>query len=332
MKPVGIIANPASGRDIRRLVSSADAAPISDKVSILVRMVRALDALGIERAVFMPDPNGIALQVAEGLRGELTATSIETLGLDRPEGNFRDSIRSAEAMRAMGCALIVVMGGDGTCRVVSKGCGDVPLLPVSSGTNNVFPQFVEGTLLGLAAAALALELVDPMGCCEQVPLLELLGSDGEVADIALVDLAVIDAEDIGSRAVWRPESIRELFLARARPTQIGLSSIGGWLRSVEPGQGLHLVLGQEGSPVSAPIAPGLIEPVRVVSHQPLEQGKARAIEQDRGVLALDGEREIVLSGDAPFFVRLSQAGPRVVDLEGTLDAAARAGMMTVPRD
>ena len=84
MKPVGIIANPASGRDIRRLVSSADAAPISDKVSILVRMARALNALGIERAVFMPDPNGIALQVAEGLRGELTATSIETLALDRP--------------------------------------------------------------------------------------------------------------------------------------------------------------------------------------------------------------------------------------------------------
>jgi ATP-NAD kinase N-terminal domain len=332
VKPVGIIANPASGRDIRRLVSYADAAPISDKVSILVRMVRALDALGVERAVFMPDPNAIALKVARELRGELKTTRIETLALDRAEGNFRDSVRSAEAMRAMDCALVVVMGGDGTCRVVSKACGDVPLLPVSSGTNNVFPQFVEGTLLGLAAAALALELVDPAGCCKQVPVLELLGNEGEVADIALVDLAVIDAEDIGSRAVWRPESICELFLTRARPTQIGLSSIGGWLRPMAPGQGLHLVLGQEGSPVSAPIAPGLIEGVRVVSAQSLEHGKTLPIEQGRGVLALDGEREIILSDDTPYFVRFSQAGPRVVDLEGTLDAAAQAGMMTAPRD
>ena len=84
MKPVGVIANPASGRDIRRFVSSADAAPISDKVSMLARMVRALDALGVERAVFMPDPNGIALKVAHELRGELKTTAIESLALDRP--------------------------------------------------------------------------------------------------------------------------------------------------------------------------------------------------------------------------------------------------------
>ncbi len=328
MKPVGVIANPASGRDIRRFVSSADAAPISDKVSMLARMVRALDALGVERAVFMPDPNGIALKVAHELRGELKTTAIESLALDRPEGNFSDSIRSAEAMRAMDCALIVVLGGDGTCRVVSKGCGDVPILPVSSGTNNVFPQFVEGTLLGLAAAALTLEIVDLSTCCEQVSVLELLGCGGEVLDSALVDLAVLDTDEIGSRAVWQAETIRELFITRARPTQIGLSSIGGWLPSPKRGKGLHLILGEEGEPVWAPIAPGLIQQVQVVSHRPLAEGETRQIKQRRGVVALDGEREIVLVPDRPLGVRYSRSGPRVVRLERTLDEAARAGMMT----
>ena len=331
MKPVGVIANPASGRDIRRLVASAEAAPVSDKVSMLVRMVRALDALGVERVVFMPDPNGIALNVAHQLRGELNTTTIETLALDRPEGNFVDSIRSAECMRAMGCALIVVLGGDGTCRVVSKGCGEVPILPVSSGTNNVFPQFVEGTLLGLAAAALTLEIVDPSFCSEQVPVLELLGRGGEVLDIALVDLAVLDTEEIGSRAVWREETIRELFLTRARPTQIGLSSIGGWLPPPEPGRGLHLILGEEGQPVAAPIAPGLIKQVQVVSHRSLAEGEPWQIGLDRGVVALDGEREVVLVPDRPLSVRYSRSGPRVIRLERTLEEAARAGMMTALR-
>ena len=185
-------------------------------------------------------------------------------------------------------------------------------------------------MLGLAAAALARGSVDPDACCEQVPVLELLGNAGEVADIALVDLAVIDGDDIGSRAVSRAETIRELFLTRARPTQIGLSYIGGWLQPLEPGQGLHLVLGKEGKSVSAPIAPGLIEQVRVVSHRPLELGKSQRIEQCRGVLALDDEREVVLSGDESVFVRFSQAGPCVVNLEHTLDEAAREGMPTVP--
>jgi hypothetical protein len=328
MKPVGVIANPASGRDIRRLISSADAAPISDKVSILVRMVRALDYLGVERAVFMPDPNGIAQKVAHELRGELKTTAIEPLALDLPGGNFRDSIRSAEAMREMGCALIVVLGGDGTCRVVSKGCGEVPILPVSSGTNNVFPQFVEGTLLGLAAAALALERVDPDACCEQVPVMELLGEDGEVADVALVDLAVIDAEEIGSRAVWRPESICELFLARVSPAQIGLSSIGGWFlpRDAAAGKGLYLELGEAGEQVAAPIAPGLIGRVGVVRHGVLADGEVYPIGQREGVIALDGEREVPLEGRR-VFVRYRVSGPQVVNLAQTLEKAALAGMM-----
>ena len=98
-KPVGVIANPASGRDIRRLISSADAAPISDKVSILVRMVRTLDALGVERALFMPDPQAIGGQVARALGGDLASTSVEILALERPQGNFLDSIRSADPKR-----------------------------------------------------------------------------------------------------------------------------------------------------------------------------------------------------------------------------------------
>ena len=42
----------------------------------------------------------------------------------------------------------VVMGLSGS---QPKGAGEIPLLPISTGTNNVIPEFIEGTIAGLAA-------------------------------------------------------------------------------------------------------------------------------------------------------------------------------------
>ena len=50
-----------------------------------------------------------------------------------------DSSRAAKAMREAGVGCIVTLGGDGTNRVVAKECGDIPIMPISTGTNNVFP-------------------------------------------------------------------------------------------------------------------------------------------------------------------------------------------------
>ena len=43
-------------------------------------------------------------------------------------------------MKELNVSCIVTLGGDGTNRVVAKGCGSVPILPISTGTNNVFPK------------------------------------------------------------------------------------------------------------------------------------------------------------------------------------------------
>ena len=47
---VGIIANPASGRDIRRLVSHASVFPTAEKANMVQRVFAALGALGVPRA------------------------------------------------------------------------------------------------------------------------------------------------------------------------------------------------------------------------------------------------------------------------------------------
>ncbi len=58
MSLVGIVANPASGKDIRRLVAHGSVFDNNEKGNILQRILLALDALGVERVSIMPDYYG----------------------------------------------------------------------------------------------------------------------------------------------------------------------------------------------------------------------------------------------------------------------------------
>jgi hypothetical protein len=331
MNPVGIIANPASGKDIRRLIASGTVVTNQEKINIIVRMVKAMDALGIEQVCIMPDPSHIGNRVIDEVAGELTTTDVALLDMPYILGTFKDSLRASAQMRDQGFAAIIVMGGDGTSRVVSKTCGDIPLVPVSTGTNNVFPQMVEGTLAGLGAGAIATGKVDQDKGCYRAPILELYNQAGELVDTALVDLVVVDAMDTGSRAVWEPDSIRELFLTRAHPSEIGLSSIGGWLHPIETiGEtALHVLLGPEGKTrVRAPIAPGLISEVNVIRHELFDENSPMPITHTPSTIALDGEREVVLREGEQMTVRFNRHGPLVVNLQRTLAEAAKIGLMS----
>ena len=52
---VGVIANPMSGRDIRRLVASASVFPNAEKASMVVRLTAAAGALGVGRVLVSTD-------------------------------------------------------------------------------------------------------------------------------------------------------------------------------------------------------------------------------------------------------------------------------------
>jgi len=330
MKAVGIIANPASGKDIRRLVANGTLVTNQEKINIVIRMIKAMDALAVENVFIMPDPSHIGQRVMDELEGELATSKVSILDIPYILGTFKDSMRASALMRERDYAAIIVMGGDGTSRVVAKTCGDIPLIPVSTGTNNVFPQMVEGTLAGLGAGVIATSKIDQDKCCSCAPILELRNEDNELVDIALVDLAVVDARDTGARAIWDPTSIRELFLTRAHPAEIGLSSIGGWLDPIkQPGeQGLHILLGEEGTTeLNAPIAPGLITPVNVITHRRFDESTPLPISYTPSTIALDGEREVVLRKGDKMTVHFNRQGPLVVNLEKTLVEAAKAGLM-----
>jgi len=329
---VGIIANPASGKDIRRLVAHATVVNNHEKVSIVRRLLLSLAAAGVERIEMMPDLFGIGSRALDGLRDRpdiLAATSIIDMVV---EGNAEDTLVAAQTLRAGGAGCIVVLGGDGTCRVVSRGCGEVPILAISTGTNNVIPTFVEGTVAGSAAAFVAQH---PEVAREQVAYRHkrlVVHLNGREADQALVEVAVVSAAFVGSRAVWEAGSLRQIWVTRAQPTNIGLSSVIGVLRPVDPWQpeGAAVSIGPDKRRVKAPLAPGAIVPVGAGEVTRILPGRRNPVAGERpAVLALDGEREIVLGQGDHAEVSLELDGPWLVDISRALHLAVAGGSFWV---
>jgi hypothetical protein len=315
---VGIIANPASGKDIRRLVAHGSVFDNHEKANIVRRVLLGLDSLGVERAWIMPDSFGIGARALDGLRG----ISLQVSALDMPTTfTSADSLRAASLMVSAGVGAIITLGGDGTNRLVAQTCGDVPLMPISTGTNNVFPSMVEGTLAGLAAGLVAQGRAD--AAVERVACLEVRFADS-APDIALVDVAVYDERFIAARAVWDPTRILELVLARVEPGSIGLSSIGAHLGL---NSAAHLRMGDGGQVVLAPIAPGVVAPVRVAAYRTLEAGdEVRLCHARPCTVAFDGEREVALAAYEEVCVKLKPDGPLVIDVRRAMAVAAQAGV------
>jgi predicted polyphosphate/ATP-dependent NAD kinase len=319
---VGLIANPEAGHDVRRVVSHASTFNNQEKVYIIRRVLMGLAAAGVERVAYLPEPVGLVRFAVDGLKG---GPRVEPL--DMPiYGRAGDSTEAGRRLAELGAGCIVTLGGDGTNRVVARGCGAVPLVPVSTGTNNVFPTLVEGTIAGLAAGVVAGGL-NGADVVRRRKRLEV-HIDGEPRDIALVDAAVSCEPFTGARAVWDPALVDELLLTRAEPSAIGLSAIGGQLEPLSPDDpdGLLVLIGPGSASVTVAIAPGMIRQVPITSYRRLRVGEGIELVERRGTIALDGEREIELYPRHRVQIRLSAEGPRVVDIPAAMRAAAAAGV------
>ena len=324
---VGIIANPASGRDIRRLVAHGTVFDNNEKTAIVRRVLLGLEAVGIRQVAYMPEHDfGILPRAITGLHGH--PLQLEASPLDMPVlGTSADSTRAAQLLAELGAGCIITLGGDGTNRVVAKGCGTVPLVPISTGTNNVFPTFLEGTVAGVAAGLVARDCAGK-GALQRAPRLEVL-VNGMPIDSALVDVVVSEQTFVGSRAIWDLSLVREVVLSRIAPATIGLSALGGALlnATVEVSElaGMHIVLGDGGREVLAALAPGIVKWVGVRETRKLQVDDVVQFRPGTGTVALDGEREIEIPVTSVVEVRLCADGPFVVDVPAALEGAAHAG-------
>jgi predicted polyphosphate/ATP-dependent NAD kinase len=346
---VGVVANPLSGRDIRRLVTHASVFPTAEKASMIQRMLTAFGAVGVDRVLLGTDLGGISAAVfrAVGRRRARGASDHRASdhgasdhGADArwPEVEFldgqpirqtaQDTVDAVRRMIAAGARVIVCLGGDGTARVTASAVGEVPMLALSTGTNNVFPAVREATTAGLAAALVAVGAVPADRATTRAKLIE--ARVGDRAETALVDIAVSTERHVGTRALWEPEKVTQLFCAFAEPDAIGLSSILGQLAPVgrrDPhGVTARLAAGAPRQ-VLAPIAPGLVVPVGVSEIEPMLPGAVHEVDARAGVIAVDGERELTFEpGERPR-VRLRADGPRCVDVPAVLAASAGLGLL-----
>jgi len=360
---LGIVANPMSGRDIRRLVAKASVFPTAEKANMVQRILTAAGTVGVERVLLSTDVGGISAAVLRALEAHQRSfragrdsvwPQVEFVELPAHSQTATDTTALVRLMIEAGARVIVCLGGDGTARVAAAACGEVPLLPLSTGTNNAFPQLREATVAGLAAALIATEAVDSQTGTRRAAT--LLVDVGDRCENALVDVAIARTGDVGARALWDPAALTELYVTFAEPDGIGLSSIPGLLspspRSEPTGVALELCPPEAATVVvRAPIAPGLVLPVGVRSWRRLEVGERVEVRTPAGTVAVDGEREIEFctsssaspatsatasgsppgtGGPGPPTVRLSADGPLIVDIPAVMAQAARLGLLRLP--
>ncbi len=321
MSTVGIIVNPNAGKDIRRLVTPATHTSDVTKIGIVRRAIVAAAESGARRILLVPDTHNLAQRAADGIDAPVEM-------LDEPiSGSRYESIGAARRFMNEKAGAVIVLGGDGTSRDVATGWPNAPLIAISTGTNNVFPSAIDGTSAGAAAAFVARSIVSLAEVGHRSKKVVVRIDDRGVVheDIALIDLAFIDAMFVGARAIWDPTTVRAVVAAVATPASTGLSSIAGRIHPVgrfESG-GVFVRLGAGGRRVRVPLAPGAFTTMEIAEVQPLAECEKITI-HGQSVLAFDGERERPVSAQASVTAHIESTGPILIDVEHALILAARA--------
>jgi hypothetical protein len=325
---VGIIVNPHSGRDARRLFARAGTSTIDDKRNQVTRIVVGAAAAGAGRILLARDAFRIASSATDALALPIECEILEL----ETTGRGIDSQRAARAMRDAGCEAIVALGGDGTSRAIAQAWRDVPLLPLSTGTNNVFPFEIEATVAGAAAGLVAAGRLALEEAAARTKVVELRCDDGRES-LALIDAALLVDDHPGSLLQVDPTRLHRVLLTRAEPASVGLSPVGGLLLPCDADDdfGVEVVARpgphpeRGGKTLRAPLSPGLYETVGIDSVARVELGDPVRW-SGPGLLAFDGDREIVLEAGQSVELRVVRQGPWVIDPRRALRAAAMRGL------
>lgn len=336
---VGLIVNPVAGRDIRRLTGGASVSSNYAKRRTATCVLEGLTMTDDIEVLVMPDNAGLADQIVAGAPDDLAVNL-----LDMTVTATGEDARTAAERLSTEADAVVVLGGDGTNRDVAHGIGDVPVVSISTGTNNVVPTPIDGTVAGVAAGAVATGAVPTDEATVRHGSVEGVVDDGTgVRRIrGLATLGVLDRQFVGTRAILDPEDIIGGVVSRASPTEIGLPGIAGGLAVHRPddpgGVGFRLETKgkreesdesrNRGRKVRAVTVPGVVSTVSVEEHRVLDDGEAFEFDVSSGVISADGERELEVR-DATVGLRPVADGPRLVRIERVVERAASEGYFGV---
>ena len=345
---IGVIANPVSARDIRRVVTFAGNLQTGERVNIILRMLGAAHATGVERVLMMPDRGGIrallerTLRRATGSTHDPTFPTIDLLDMD-PVSTVDDTFTATRLLIQAGVSAIAVLGGDGTHRAVVRELrrhgSRIPIAGLSTGTNNAFPEMREPTITGIAVGLHASGKLDPAESLAPSKVIEvaMTSPDGStVRDVAIVDAVVSADRYVGARAIWKADSIRQAFLAFADPECIGISAIGGLLhptaRRAPNGLRVDVAVDPKTAAIElhAPIAPGIVAPVPIEGWQLMEPDVPHRVAAEAGTIALDGEREFSFGPNHTVTCTVRTDAFLTIDVARCMALAASSGVVRYP--
>lgn len=247
----------------------------------------------------------------------LTVELLNFRPIDRPD----DTIKAVEMMKNLDISCLIVLGGDGTCRLVAKTDIDVPIIPVSTGTNNVYPQFYEGTTVGIAASYISLNRGNYD--LDRSKRIEVY-INGKFSDIALVDAVITDLPYVGSKVVSETQNIKELIVSMCSPVSVGFSSIAGNITICNEDHdfGYRIKFDDFGIKIFAPVSPGNVEEVSFSELERMDiDYEYFSLPNYDGTIALDGERTISFRYGDQLKFKITRKGPYKVDILKILSRA-----------
>jgi len=331
-----------SGRDVRRLAGRASNMTHEAKRDIVARIATGADAAGVTDIFVTREPFRIASAALEQISLNAKVHIVE----HRLTNSALDSELSLAAYLDAGCRSFVSLGGDGTNRALvrtlqaqhkakpSAGIDNVVLVPLSTGTNNVYPLLAEPTIAGLVAGLYATNRLPAPDSSESVErelatrskVLHLALPDGST-DVALIDAVLLRNDHVGNLLPFDADKLAQVFLSRAEPEAVGMSPIGGYLEVVgeQDDHGMLVHLGGD-QRLNVPVSPGLFAELAVASHQHIPFSTP-VLFRGPGVLACDGDRDHKLIKGATARVQLLRDGPWVPKLTDAMRYATEMGIM-----
>ena len=318
-----------AGRDVRRLAARATNMTHEAKRDMVARIAAGADAVGAGHIFVAREPFRIASEALSLLPLRAKVHVVET----PLRHDARDTEAAVKAFLEAGVTTIVTLGGDGTNRAVARIARHINLVPLSVGTNNVFPSLVEPTTAGMVAGLVAAGRLDSLSgyadARRRCKLLHVRLTDG-TTDVGLVDAALLAGDVVGNMLPFDANRVRRILLTRAEPDATGTSAIGGLVDVVDADDdcGLLVELGgnRGGRVVNAPLSPGLFSHVEVVAAHRIPFGTP-VLFPGPGVLALDGDRDHRLGKHDASTLQIRRDGPWVVDVPAAMRLAVREGMM-----
>ena len=273
--------------------------------------------MGVDELLVVREPFRIAERALAWmpLHAEVTIVDIELTH------SMADTAQSILEFSKYGVDHVVALGGDGTHRIITKTVPDLKLIPLSTGTNNVYPLTVEPTIAGMVAALGARGLLPQDLLCQRSKIAKLT-IDTRLQDIGLIDVVRLEDDFVGNYRPFDSTKVREMVLTRAEPDAIGMSPIGGLVDPVYESEdcGLYVKMGP-GKRRRVPVSPGHFRDVFISNTRRLELHEPCAFD-DLGLIAIDGDRLHRIHRGERVSVELAREGPYVYDIVSAMRYAA----------